>query len=201
MADRTRYSLILGLALCGTAPCALATDSSAGVVREAREFLQATPTRLHDLLLRHVSMTKHSRPEWLLERSHDDMDPEPAPGDDGFQLVVQEDRRDGADLLTLRHPVAEAGALRTYAGVGLNQAVYFAESGLTPRLNGRGNRHRSLGGAAEFGAEWRFGERVNLTADVRWIDIDGQADMIKSDLGLVGADPVSYGLSIGWRFR
>jgi hypothetical protein len=25
--------------------------------------------------------------------------------------------------------------------------------------------------------------------------------MLKSDTGLVGADPVSYGLSIGWRFR
>jgi outer membrane protein W len=58
-----------------------------------------------------------------------------------------------------------------------------------------------MGGAAEFGAELRFSERVNLTADVRWIEIDEQADMIKSDAGLVGADPVSYGVSIGWRFR
>lgn len=201
MADRTRCSWVLGLALCGTASCAVAAEPPTGKVREAREYLQAAPTRLHELLLRHVSMTKYSRPEWLLERSHDDMDPEPAPGDDGFQLVVQEDRRDGADLLTLRYPVVEAGALRTYAGVGLNQAVYFAESGVTPRLNGRGNRHRSMGGAAEFGAELRFSERVNLTADVRWIEIDEQADMIKSDAGLVGADPVSYGVSIGWRFR
>lgn len=201
MADRTWSSLVLGLALCGTVPCAAAEESPLGMAREARAFLQATPSRLHELLQRHLTMNRHSKPAWLLEQSHDDMDPEPAPGDDGLQLVLQEDRRDGADLLTLRHPLAAAGPLRTYAGAGLNQAVYFTNTSDGPALNNRRNRHRSLGGAAELGAELRFSERVNLTADVRWIEIDDTAQVIKSERGLVGADPVTYGVSLGWRFR
>jgi hypothetical protein len=201
MADRTWSSLVLGLALGGTLPCAAAEESPRGMVREARAFLQTSPSRLHELLLLHVTMNRRSKPEWLLEQSHDDMDPEPAPGDDGLQLVLQEDRRDGAELLTLRHPLADLGPLRTYAGAGLNQAVYYTDAGESPTLNNRRNRHRSLGGAAELGAELRFSERVNLTADVRWIEIDGDAEIIKSDSGLVGADPVTYGVSLGWRFR
>lgn len=201
MADRTWNCLVLGLALCGTLPCASAEEPPRGMVREARAFLQASPSRLQDLLLRHVTMARRTSPEWLLEQSHDDMDPEPAPGDDGLQLVLQEDRRDGAELLTLRHPLADLGPLRTYAGAGLNQSVYYTDSGESPALNNRRNRHRSLGGAAELGAELRFSERVNLTADVRWIEIDDAAAIIKTDDGLVGADPVTYGLSLGWRFR
>lgn len=193
--------MVLGLALCGTVPCAADEETPRGMVRDARAFLQASPSRLQDLLLRHVTMERRSRPEWLLEESHDDMDPEPEPGDDGLQLVLQEDRRDGAELLTLRHPLAEAGPLRTYAGAGLNQAVYYTDTGDSPALNTRRNRHRSLGGAAELGAELRFSERVNLTADVRWIEIDDAAAIIKSDSGLVGADPLTYGVSLGWRFR
>ena len=70
------------------------------------------------------------------------------------QLVMQQDRRDGADLLTLRYPLAARGALRTYAGAGLNRAAYFADdAGAPSRMLTRRNRHRSLGAAAEVGAE------------------------------------------------
>lgn len=201
MADRTWNCLVLGLALCGTVPCTAAEEPPREMVREARALLQARPSRLQDLLLRRVTMERRSSPEWLLEQSHDDMDPEPAPGGDGLQLVLQEDRRDGAELLTLRHPLADLGPLRTFAGAGLNQAVYYTDTSDSPTLNNRQNRRRSLGGAAELGAELRFSERVNLTADLRWIEIDGDAAIIKSDSGLVGADPVTYGVSLGWRFR
>ncbi len=200
MAHRTWCSVVFGLAFGGTLPCA-AEEAPGGVIDDARAFLQSSPSRLHELLLRHITMSERNKPDWLLEQSHDDWDPEPAPGDDGLQLVVQEDRRDGTDLLTLRHPLAESGPLRAYAGAGLNQVVYYSEFGIDPTFYTKRNRHRSLGGAAELGAELRFSERVNLTADVRWIEIDGEASVLKSDKGLVGADPVSFGLSIGWRFR
>ena len=92
-----------------------------------------------------------------------------APGDDSAQLVLQQDRRDGADLLTLRYPLAERGPLRTYAGAGLNQAVYFEDGG-EPAIMSRRNRDRSLGAAAELGAELRLSERLLLQADLRWAD-------------------------------
>jgi len=115
--------------------------------------------------------------------------------------VLQQERRDGPDLLTVRYPFAARGSLRTYAGAGLNQAVYHVESQTRPTLTGRSNRHRSLGGAAELGAELRVNERVNLTADVRWVELDPDASLLRSENGLVSADPVSLGVSVGWRFR
>lgn len=201
MTDRTWRYLALGLAACGTPPCAAAEEAPGGVTREVPELVQESPSGLGELLLNLVPMARRSKPDWLLEQSHDDMDPERAPGEDGLQLVLQEERRDGADLLTLRYPIAESGALRAYAGAGLHEAVYFSEAETDPALNNRRNRHRSLGPAAEIGTELRLSETINLTADIRWIEIAGDAGVMKSDNGLVGADAVSVGVSIGWRFR
>ena len=61
--------------------------------------------------------------------------------------------------------------------------------------------HRSLGAAAELGAELRLSERLLLQADLRWADLDEQAALLRSEDGLVGADAVSLGVSIGWHFR
>ena len=119
----------------------------------------------------------------------------------GFARVTWVTMRDGADLLTVRHPVATAGRLRAYAGVGLNRAVYFAASDTGPTFFDRRNRHRSLGAAAEFGVEVQLSERAHLNADVRWIEIDGDAIALRVNDGLVGADPVSFGISVAWRFR
>jgi outer membrane protein len=90
--------------------------------------------------------------------------------------------------------------MRAYAGAGLNQAVYF-EDGVEPAIMSRRNRDRSLGAAAELGAELRLSERLMLQADVRWADIDAQAALLRSEDGLVGADAVSLGVSVGWHFR
>ena len=55
--------------------------------------------------------------------------------------------------------------------------------------------------AAELGAELRLSERLLLQADLRWVDLDGQAALLRSGDGLVGADAVSLGISVGWHFR
>jgi outer membrane protein W len=65
----------------------------------------------------------------------------------------------------------------------------------------RRNRARSLGAAAELGAELRLSERLLLQADLRWADLDEQASLLRSEDGLVGADAVSLGVAIGWHFR
>ena len=182
-------------------PCAAADDQSSGITQGARELLEETPARLQSLLLHHLPMVKHKRPDWIRELSHEDIDPESVPGLDDVQLVLQQDRRDGPDLLTVRYPFMARGSLRTYAGAGLNQAVYHVESPTKPTLISRSSRHRSLGGAAELGAELRVSEQVNLTADVRWIELDSEASLLRSEHGLVSPDPVSLGVSLGWRFR
>ncbi len=58
-----------------------------------------------------------------------------------------------------------------------------------------------MGGAVEFGAELRLSEQLRFNADVRWVDLASDASMLRAADGLVGADPVSIGVSLGWRFR
>lgn len=190
-------AVLLGLALCGASHCAAAE----GVGNEPGEDAHASGmARIQEFLKHQFRVVRSKRPDWIVEQSHDAIDPQLQPGDDSAQLVLQQDRRDGADLLTLRYPLAEHGRMRAYAGAGLNQAVYFEDGG-EPAIMSRRNRDRSLGAAAELGAELRLSERLVLQADVRWAELDGQAALLRSEDGLVGADAVSLGVSVGWHFR
>jgi outer membrane protein W len=58
-----------------------------------------------------------------------------------------------------------------------------------------------MGGAAELGAELRLSEQVHVNADVRWVELASDASLLRASDGLVSADPVSVGISLGWRFR
>ena len=188
------------LACCLTmAPLlACAEPSEGGTLREA---LQAGQSRLQEFVSGHLDFMRRDRPEWLVERSHEKFDPESEPGDDSLQLVVQRDRRDGADMLTLRHSLVTVGALRTYAGAGINRTKYFVDQGDTQELLFQRNRDSAIGAAAELGAELRMSEQLMLSADLRWADLADDAEMLRSDGNLVVADPVVLGLTVGWRFR
>lgn len=117
-------------------------------------------------------------------------------------VVVQDDRADGVDLVTLRYRLAGQGPLRAYAGAGLNHARYFVDDPAAgPSLLTRQNRHSDVGATAELGAELAVSERVHVNADLRWADIDERADLLHTQYGPVAADPVTIGLSLGYRFR
>ena len=198
MAVRRSTFAILGC-LCGLLPLAAAADPAP--VDAVRDAWQASQSRLHELLARTLTVVRRDRPQWLLEQSHDFFDPAAATPDAVAQLVVQQDRRDGADLLTVRYPLLSHGTWRTYAGAGLNQAVYFGDDTGGPVMLTRRNRQRSLGAAAELGAELQLSSRLLVNADLRWADFDQQAVLLRAGEGYVGADPLSVGVSVGWRFR
>jgi opacity protein-like surface antigen len=139
-------------------------------------------------------------PEWLSRPSESLVD-SGAKASDQVLLVAQRARNDGAEMLTLRFPIAELGPVLTYAGAGLNRTVYFAETDLGETFTTGHGRHRSLGAAAELGAEWRVTERLAMSADLRWIDLASDAGLLRSGQSLVAADPVALGLSLGYRFR
>jgi outer membrane protein W len=40
-----------------------------------------------------------------------------------------------------------------------------------------------------------------VNAELRWAEVDTDATLLRSAEGLVGVDPVSVGVSVGWRFR
>ncbi len=142
-------------------------------------------------------------PDWLYLQSHQDRASTPTPHDaSAAYIVLQEDRADGTDLVTLRYELGQQGALRAYAGAGLNRAQYYVdEDAAGPSMLTRRNRHSAVGPAAEFGAELALNERVKLNADVRWADLDQRADLLRGSYGPVAADPVTVGVSVGYRFR
>lgn len=117
-------------------------------------------------------------------------------------VVLQDDRADGMDLVTLRYRLAEQGPLRAYAGAGINHARYFVDGiEADPSLLTRRNRHTGVGPAAELGAEFAFNDHVRLNADLRWAELDQRADLLHGSYGPVAADPVTLGVSLGYRFR
>jgi hypothetical protein len=204
-----------GLALAGAIACAAPCVAPAGdaaparprgfsdFMSDARALLQDSSSRIQTLLQDRFKSLSRDTPDWLLEQKHGSLADIDVPAADSLQLVVQQDRHDGIDLLTLRYPIATIGGLRTYAGAGLNQAEYYAaDTGdAAPDLVARRNRHRSTGGAAELGAELRLTGQLLLNADVRWVELDPSASLLRANNGLVGADPVTVGVSLGWRFR
>ncbi|MCE3283828.1 MAG: ompW [Steroidobacteraceae bacterium] len=162
-------------------------------------------TRLQALLqIPRLRTSRKDEPEWLRRSSGAELVEAPMAADDGAVcLVLQDDRPDGTDLLTARYTMHDRGALKAYAGAGLNRAQYFHDdpSDPGPTWFNKRNRRTSMGPAAELGAEVQVSPRVRLNADIRWIDLDGRAEALRTDQGPVSAEPVMVGLSIGYRFR
>lgn len=140
-------------------------------------------------------------PDWLQHLSRRN----PAntlPDSNAAYVVLQDDRTDGMDLVTLRYRLAGEGAFRAYAGAGFNRSRYFVDDPAAgPSLLTRRNSRSDLGATAELGAELALSEQVHLTADLRWADLDERADLVQTAYGPVVADPVTLGISLGYRFR
>jgi hypothetical protein len=198
MADKRLQVLACAFVLGLAASAAVAAGNTAG-----QDAVAASPARLplQDLLGRQLSFIRRSAPAWIREPSCDPADEDAAVPGDSLHLAVQTDRSDGLDLLTLRYPLAGRGALRAYAGAGVNRTVYYARDAAAPRLEAHRRRSRSLGAAAEIGAEFRPNERLLVSADLRWAGLQDEAARVSRDDLLLAADPVSLGVSLGWRFR
>ncbi len=201
MAVRTLHVLVCGLVACMAPGLALAEGPDGPWVRDLWQQGEVKLHELRDFLGRQLKMIDRGEPEWVLDLSQEKIDPAIQPRSNAAQLVVQQDRRDGTDLLTLRYPLAQRGGMLAYAGAGLNQTIYFSEANDGPSLLTRGDRQRSVGAAAEVGAEFRVSQKLMVNAELRWADLDTDALVLRGDDGFVGTDPLSLGVSVGWRFR
>jgi len=144
-----------------------------------------------------------ARPDWWRDYSNSELQlDEPTLDRDSMHLVLQEDRTDGPDLLTLRYPFISHGRLSGYAGAGLGQVVYLADHGLGPiMLFGRSERHRSVRAAAEIGTDFRLSDSLFIGADVHWLDLADSASVLRTPTGMIDAAPWAARLTLGWRFR
>ena len=177
----------------GSAPPAVASTADTDGLR-----LQG----LQQGLAQHMRRHPH-RPEWMRVYSDPgiDFDQQGAEGD-RLNLVLQEERRDGPDLLTLRYPLPNAGRLRAYVGPGLAQIIYVEPTETGPTvIFAPGNRHRSISAAAEAGVEMRSSERLRFSADLRWVDLQTRAELLRVGYAVVAADAVVISVNVGWRFR
>lgn len=103
--------------------------------------------------------------------------------------------------LSLQYHFDTAGKLNPYVGAGLNYTIFFDEDtegaleGLDLDLD------NSFGLAAQVGADIDISDTMFVNVDVRWIDIDADAEV--SPVGLafdVEIDPFVYSLTLGWKF-
>ena len=179
------------------------SNGFSGLLDDARNLLRDGSSRFGLALQDARKRVRDGSPDWLRLRSGlDPFDDSDYVDDEGATLVVQEDRADGADLLTIRFFRRDLGPLQTYAGAGINRTQYFDDlTGRGPALMNNRNRHSNVGAAAEAGAELRISERLRLSADVRWADLHENASALRSVYGPVVADPLTFGVNIGYRFR
>ncbi len=201
MAARRCCNVLAGLTLCGALSPAVAGEADPhGGDASAPASSSRGDTELWEALSRHLPAQRPSAPDWIRRRSKGTAEPRAALSDD-WQMVLQQDRADGADLLTVRYPLAEVGLFSTYAGAGLNRTTYYAETDYGATIVSRHYRARSLGAAAELGAELRLSDQLAMSAELRWFELASDAGLLRSGESLIGADPLALAISLGWRFR
>jgi opacity protein-like surface antigen len=192
--------ILLGIVACGAAAPGAADDSTPAVPVSGRQAaVEVALPALAELLETPATKVRRNGPDWVKRISAAIFERQDSASDD-WHVALQRDRTDGAEMLTVRHPLPALGPVETYAGAGVNRSVYFAESNLEPTVLSNHNRRRTLGAAAELGAELRLSDRLMMRADLRWIDLADDANILRDDDALVGADPVALGVSVGWRF-
>jgi len=192
--------ILLGIVACGAATSGAADDSPPAIpVAGEHAAVEVALPALAELLDAPTTKVRRTGPDWVRRISAAIFERQGAASDD-WHVALQRDRTDGAEMLTVRHPLPALGPVKTYAGAGVNRSVYFAESNLEPTVLSNHSRRRTLGAAAELGAELHLNDRLLMRADLRWIDLADDANMLRDDNALVGADPVALGVSVGWRF-
>ncbi|MEM8814461.1 MAG: OmpW family outer membrane protein [Pseudomonadota bacterium] len=91
-------------------------------------------------------------------------------------------------------------AFKPYVGLGVNYTLFFDEE-LSGALAGSDlSLDNSFGVAAQLGADYDLNDRWTLGANVRWIDIDTEAEVDGAGIGDVEIDPIVYGITLGYRF-
>jgi outer membrane protein len=102
--------------------------------------------------------------------------------------------------LSAQYYLPVSDTVRIYGGLGLNWTLFFDES-TTGALEGTDlSLDDSLGLALQLGADFDVGDNWFFNVDVRYIDIETDAELDGDALATVNIDPWVYGINVGWRF-
>lgn len=107
--------------------------------------------------------------------------------------------------LSLQYHFMPRAALQPYVGAGINYTLFFSERE-TGALDDLGVTldvdSSSFGLAAQVGFDYVLTDRWFLNVDVRWINIETEAQIreVPQIRGDVKIDPMVYGIHLGYRF-
>ncbi len=87
-----------------------------------------------------------------------------------------------------------------FVGAGINYTRFFATKGTGPLQGTVVKIDNSWGAAAHAGLDVKLAPNWLLTADMRWINIDGHVHVNGTDVGRAKVNPLVYGFSFGYRF-
>ena len=99
-------------------------------------------------------------------------------------------------------PMGYEAALQPYVGVGVNYTMFSSENTRGALAGSSLKLDDSIGPAAVIGADWFPGEdrKWFVNANVRWINIESDAELDGGKLGTVEIDPMVYTFNVGRRF-
>ncbi len=101
---------------------------------------------------------------------------------------------------SLQYHFQLGNAFKPYVGLGVNYTLFFDEELSGPLAGADLSLDNSFGLAAQLGADYDLNDRWSLGANVRWIDIDAEAEVNGVGIGDVEVDPIVYGITLGYRF-
>lgn len=90
--------------------------------------------------------------------------------------------------------------VKPYLGLGLNVTFFFDEDTRGALEGADLELDTSIGPAAVAGVDIELGSRWFLNANVRYLDIDTDAELDGTKLENVEIDPFAFGVSVGYRF-
>ncbi|MGI9232201.1 MAG: OmpW/AlkL family protein [Woeseiaceae bacterium] len=101
---------------------------------------------------------------------------------------------------SLQYHFDTESAFKPYVGAGLNYTLFIDEE-TTGALTGSSLKlDDSLGLATQLGADFDVSEKMYVNFDVRWMDINTDAELDGLPLEEVEIDPWVYSLTVGWKF-
>jgi outer membrane protein len=101
---------------------------------------------------------------------------------------------------SLQYHFDTASLFDPYVGLGLNYTLFFDEETTGPLSGTSLKLDDSIGVATQIGADFEISEKMSLNFDVRWIDINTDAELDGAPLEEVEIDPLVYSLTMVWEF-
>jgi outer membrane protein len=101
---------------------------------------------------------------------------------------------------SLKYHFTTDSGFNPYVGAGFNYTTFFDESTTGALAGTELKLDDSFGLAAQAGFDWMLSDQMMLNIEVRWINIETDAEIDGVFLESVEIDPLVYGVSLGWRF-